>query len=477
MAKGLIFSVSFVNGPEGTTDADFFIDPDKEDEAKKKNICAIPYGIHFLLVNQPSKMYPRERSYDPWWDNKLFDKTTRIDLKKGSAVSIKTAKTVSHYCESPSPGKSYWDPAAAAWKPSPNIVSKDRKRGNKYYSCDNYPGYTGPAEMRRKRGHRGLPKLTPAEVQELARQGGKITTSDGRLTVIDKDKDVKPEEMVISPPVPHYHLGMPPSPAAKEWNQNKNFALRKMRRVLSPRQITAGSFLDPSAFLYLGCGNSDEDHCVLPGAECSIMDELPDGEKDDDDDTGDNPITTTAAAPAPDPTPAPAPAPTPHADCAFWDSGLAWQFEIYNIQGWVTDGGKSLKEEESGCGALTFWTWEDATGTKGAQVHFYLPFFIKSGCVERAIVSAGGPKIACDPSGVALSAVRIAALSSTIDLSATLTSSEGATKTMILIAPSPIPMPTAYLDRNLQPIPHEEYIPMNWGILNTTATMPSSRDG
>ncbi|KAK1997923.1 hypothetical protein LX36DRAFT_711244 [Colletotrichum falcatum] len=65
----------------------------------------------------------------------------------------------------------------------------------------------------------------------------------------------------------------------------------------------------------------------------------------------------------------------------------------YNIHGWATDGGKGLHDNENGCGALTGWDWEAATDTKYAQVHFYLSFFMAPGCVERAIFSAGGPKI------------------------------------------------------------------------------------
>lgn len=56
-----------------------------------------------------------------------------------------------------------------------------------------------------------------------------------------------------------------------------------------------------------------------------------------------------------------------------------------------------LHDEEGGCGALTGWSWtdEDDNGS-GGKAEFNLPFFIKDGCVERAIVSAGGPKISCD---------------------------------------------------------------------------------
>ncbi|KAJ9374868.1 CAZyme family GH18 [Paecilomyces variotii] len=87
--------------------------------------------------------------------------------------------------------------------------------------------------------------------------------------------------------------------------------------------------------------------------------------------------------------------PAEMADCVFRDVAVAWAFEIYNIQNWATDGGKALHKQEDGCGALTGWKWHEATDTELAHVYFNLPYFIKDGCVERAIVSAGGPKLSC----------------------------------------------------------------------------------
>ncbi|KAH3052098.1 hypothetical protein KXW01_000618 [Aspergillus fumigatus] len=94
------------------------------------------------------------------------------------------------------------------------------------------------------------------------------------------------------------------------------------------------------------------------------------------------------------------PTPTPTADCMFWDSIFYYTFEIYNIDGWVSDGGDSLHDEEGGCGALTGWEWHEESSDHYAYVYFNLPFFMKAGCVERAIVSAGGPKISCQGGGV-----------------------------------------------------------------------------
>ncbi|KAF1732354.1 Killer toxin subunits alpha/beta [Beauveria bassiana] len=85
----------------------------------------------------------------------------------------------------------------------------------------------------------------------------------------------------------------------------------------------------------------------------------------------------------------------PYARCVISDSFLFWTFSIYDIEGWATDGGKKLHKEENGCGALTGWSWQSKTDEDSTHVEFNLPFFIKDGCVERAIVSAGGPAISC----------------------------------------------------------------------------------
>lgn len=119
------------------------------------------------------------------------------------------------------------------------------------------------------------------------------------------------------------------------------------------------------------------------------------------------PSTTPTTAPPPPvtsnppPTPTPTVAPAPSAQCSFWDVDLiAYEFDIFDIEGWVTDGGASLEKQEKGCGALTSWSWVAATSTTPAYVHFFLPTIIRGGCVERAIVSAGGPKISCVAKGI-----------------------------------------------------------------------------
>ncbi|KAI6756976.1 hypothetical protein HG530_011574 [Fusarium avenaceum] len=64
-----------------------------------------------------------------------------------------------------------------------------------------------------------------------------------------------------------------------------------------------------------------------------------------------------------------------------------------NIQDWAEDGGESLEKEERGCGAIAKWDWKEG---HTPSVVFTLPFFMKAGCVERAIISAGGPELQCD---------------------------------------------------------------------------------
>ncbi|KAI0376687.1 hypothetical protein F5Y04DRAFT_265840, partial [Hypomontagnella monticulosa] len=78
------------------------------------------------------------------------------------------------------------------------------------------------------------------------------------------------------------------------------------------------------------------------------------------------------------------------------DNGLAMRLHIYDIRNWADkDGGKELHKQEKGCGALTFWDWTDATSENGASAWFDLPYFMKAGCVERAIKTAGGPDLQC----------------------------------------------------------------------------------
>ncbi|KAM5500013.1 putative chitinase [Microsporum canis] len=95
-------------------------------------------------------------------------------------------------------------------------------------------------------------------------------------------------------------------------------------------------------------------------------------------------------------TPTPPPKPELSATCDFRSNyGVAYRFTVWNIRGWANDHGMALKREEDGCATLSGWVFKEATAEKGASASFNLDYFIKAGCVERAIVSAGGPKVEC----------------------------------------------------------------------------------
>ena len=91
----------------------------------------------------------------------------------------------------------------------------------------------------------------------------------------------------------------------------------------------------------------------------------------------------------------------PTGDCAFWDETLFWTFEVYNINGWAGNDGDGLHKQESGCGDLTGWSWTISDPGNDQHAYFNLPFFMKYGCVERAIASAGGPSgLSCSGNSV-----------------------------------------------------------------------------
>jgi hypothetical protein len=82
--------------------------------------------------------------------------------------------------------------------------------------------------------------------------------------------------------------------------------------------------------------------------------------------------TTIIAAPTPSPAPTNSPI-----TCSFCDAGFGWTFTISGSG--RGNGLPDLQHQLDGCGALTGWT------IQGVNVQFNLDFFIKSGCVERAI--------------------------------------------------------------------------------------------
>lgn len=92
----------------------------------------------------------------------------------------------------------------------------------------------------------------------------------------------------------------------------------------------------------------------------------------------------------------PQPTQTPAANCAYSYDLFLYRFWISNMVGsWVLDDeGEGLKHALKGCGAVTGWEWfKRDDGTREGRLN--LPLFIKEGCVERAIASAGGPKLEC----------------------------------------------------------------------------------
>lgn len=109
----------------------------------------------------------------------------------------------------------------------------------------------------------------------------------------------------------------PPRPESSEPSSPTTVPLRLpgQKRSLTPRQAAAGSFLDPSAFEYLGCDNSDMDWCALPGAvpaDCpsgfGMDDDVDDVDEPDGPDptggggSGTSPPTPTTTQDAPEPT-------------------------------------------------------------------------------------------------------------------------------------------------------------------------------
>ncbi|KAL9598709.1 MAG: hypothetical protein Q9219_004322 [cf. Caloplaca sp. 3 TL-2023] len=86
-----------------------------------------------------------------------------------------------------------------------------------------------------------------------------------------------------------------------------------------------------------------------------------------------------------------------YVECYQEDEILFFQTWLTKMTGpWIADGGKKLRSEVSGCGSMTGWHWtKDKNDGQGAAVTFRTQPLMKFGCVERAIRSAGGPKVAC----------------------------------------------------------------------------------
>ena len=84
-------------------------------------------------------------------------------------------------------------------------------------------------------------------------------------------------------------------------------------------------------------------------------------------------------------------------DDGFGDLALL----VYGINGWAGPDGSALEQQESGCGIFGGWDWETDGQSmfdgayRDVQYASFGLSFVKAGCVERAVKSAGGPEIQC----------------------------------------------------------------------------------
>ncbi|KAH8719332.1 hypothetical protein GQ44DRAFT_809724 [Phaeosphaeriaceae sp. PMI808] len=89
--------------------------------------------------------------------------------------------------------------------------------------------------------------------------------------------------------------------------------------------------------------------------------------------------------------PPPAP-PAPESYCSVTYGTFFLHFWVGTNKGWGGDDGAAFQKEVKGCGAVTGWS---LGSSNPPDFEFNLPVTMKSGCVERAIKSAGGPAISC----------------------------------------------------------------------------------
>lgn len=144
-----------------------------------------------------------------------------------------------------------------------------------------------------------------------------------------------------------------------------------------------------------------------------------------------------------------------------------YTFQVYNIDGWSTDGGARLKSEEKGCGALTGWDWRERTSTAFAGAYFNLPWIMKDGCVERAIVSAGGPKLSCEFTGYDIGVAFLPAKKRSLAIDA-----PPVLKRQMISASPSLPSRSS-VQSTTYTVPEPTYTPEPWGpgdtvILTTT---------
>lgn len=154
-----------------------------------------------------------------------------------------------------------------------------RKDTRRSWACDDFPGYNGPAAHPVRR--RGLPSSPKIEDRSPFRN--KLEDTAWLRALEEKHSR---ENATVQDLVPNNGTG-----GARQ--SSGEVAAIPVQRVSSG----AGSFLDASAFLYLGCGTNDDDPCYYMGDACS--------ESDGDDYTVPEPApspTTTTEPPTPTPT-------------------------------------------------------------------------------------------------------------------------------------------------------------------------------
>lgn len=225
---------------------------------------------------------------DPWWDNKLFAKTINYGTDtNGRVTSSSVVQTVSAYCQYPSPGKLFMQDGGWARHPLGNTL--DRRDSRAYWSCDNFPTYTGPI------GHPVRRRGRPLEWDEDAQNNR--TEDEAQPITFGKDG---------------VHAAAEYNNAADFYNTSRSSSKPNLSRTGSQliKGRAAGSFLDASAFLYLDCGTNDDDPCYYEGDACSDND-AGDGYTV----PGDTPTPTTSptatSTQPPTTTSSPATAPTP----------------------------------------------------------------------------------------------------------------------------------------------------------------------
>ncbi|KAI6624386.1 hypothetical protein MCOR14_009294 [Pyricularia oryzae] len=307
----------------------------------------------------------------------LITKTIEYHTSAGGTVtSIATTETVSAYCQRPSPGRKIWN--GQQWAPHALGGSFDRRGGDEefnWYMCDGFPGYNGPsgrpATKKRRRdrvqvdsGHESQPHEAPRRHSNYRNQ----TAVDHALLKLSSS----PMSGTIGP-----HPRPRPVLAARQQNS-----------------AAGGGFLDPSAFLYIGCGSSGDGNLCYYLGDASSSPPLDakggsggSGGGNGGGGGGGSNYHWNTPDPSKPPPPPPPPPSEPDAKCGQYDDlGLAMRLNIYNIRYCKTDNvEKSLRDEEEGCAALTFWEWTPETIEDGASAWFDLPYFIKAGCFERAI--------------------------------------------------------------------------------------------